>query len=137
MSRRKVGYSSAAELIVRDWLSEYKCEFNNRSILKAPSGHWMELDLYLPEEHFAVECDGEHYHQESDMSYNKWQLIVRGKKPEYTKNLPKWKGYAKWKDDHCAEQGIKLIHVVSEDVLEHPEETKAYIFEELEKWKSI
>lgn len=128
-------YHSRAEDVVKEWLTGYLVEENNRKIIKAPSGHWMELDLYLPEESFAVEVNGERYHEESNLTYNKWQVALRGRDPKKYVGLKKWAGYHSWKEDQCMSKGIKLIFVVAEDVIDFPEQTKAYIFKQLKLWQ--
>lgn len=130
-------FRSYAEDVVVDWLKSagYNVIENDRKHIKSPSGTHMELDVFLPDCMFAVECDGIHYHQEKPgLSYNKWQLMTRGTDPNH---LPLWEGYHKWKDSRCADQGIKCIHVSSELVTMKPDEAKAYIFEELDAWNKL
>lgn len=131
-------YTSRAEGMVAYWLKDYEIERNIRGIIKSPSGTNMELDIYLPEEQFAVECDGCMFHEEDpNLTYNKWQLKMRGKSKEERTKSKKWAGYHKWKDDRCAEKGIRVLHVQSESVTDFPEETRAYILSELQKWKEL
>lgn len=95
----KSSYESVFENEVREYIkSIYHGRVQKvRGIIKAPSGHPMELDIYLPELGLAVECNGEVWHRES------------GSSDEYGR--VKFEGYHTYKEEKCREQGIDLVTI--------------------------
>lgn len=73
----------------------------NRSILNGK-----ELDIYIPERHFAIEYNGLYWHSEA-----------MGK--------DKWYHYNKWKE--CKQQGIQLFTVWEDDYARNPDLIKRMI----------
>jgi hypothetical protein len=82
-----------------------KIIFNDRTILKGNK----ELDIYLPEDHLAIEFDGLYWHSEE---------ASNGK-------CNKWYHYNKTKE--CEDKGIRLLHIFEDDWENHNKQIKSKI----------
>lgn len=72
---------------------EYEC--NNRSILGG-----QELDIYIPSKKIAIECNGVFWHSEA-----------------FKKN----RNYHRKKFEGCLKQGIQLLTIWEDQIIEHPD----------------
>lgn len=76
---------------------------NVRNLVKAPSGRYFELDLYLPDYKVAVEVNGLYFHS-----------IQYIESPE--SHAGYGKEYHKVKQEACANLGIRLIHLFEDSL---------------------
>ena len=96
------------ELFVRNLLDEYNVEYktNIRDII-AP----YELDIYIPSKKIAIECNGLYWHSSKDKKYhsNKYNL--------------------------CAQQGIQLLTLWEDQIINKPKIIKSIILSKLGIYK--
>lgn len=93
-----------------------KVEENNRKIVKGNGKHFKEIDIYCPEEKFAIEYNGliwhsEKYSKDSDYHYNK--------------------------STECAKLGIDLLHIWGDKYINNKEIYYSIIKEKLNLTENI
>ena len=93
------------ELFVRDILdrNNIKYETNNRKVLSGK-----ELDIYIPDHKIAIECNGIYWHslKEPKYHFNKW--------------------------NQCKEQGIQLLTIWEDQIINKPEIIRNIILSKLD-----
>ena len=98
---------SKEEKELYDYISSIvNCECISSFHVVKDGKYLFELDIYIPELHFAIEFDGLFWHNERS-----------GKKSEY--HL--------WKTKECEKMGIKLIHIFEDEWMFHKEAVKDYL----------
>lgn len=93
---------SNQELIIRSWLDEWGIAYitNDRTIISP-----RELDIYIPSLNIAIECNGCYWHSD----------------------LEKPKNYHVKKFEDCATQGIQLIQIWEDWMVNKPEIVKSFL----------
>ena len=98
------GTGTSLELFIRSILDDHKINYetNNRTILDGK-----ELDLYLPDHKLAIECNGVYWHSLKEPKYH----------------------FNKWKQ--CKEQGIQLLTIWEDQIINKPEIIKNIVLSKL------
>lgn len=96
------------ELFIQQLLDEYNIEYetNNRTILRGK-----ELDIYIPSHKLAIECNGVYWHSLKEPMYH----------------------HRKWID--CKEQGIQLLTLWEDQIINQSEIVKGIILSKLGIYK--
>lgn len=92
-----ISYNSGKEIFLMKFFDDLGIKYiaNDRNIIKP-----FELDLYFPDYNIAIEINGIYFHSEQS-----------GKPKDYHKH----------KTELCEEQGIQLIHIWEDDLINHKE----------------
>ena len=98
------GKGTSIELFIRNILDIYNIHYieNDRKILKGK-----ELDIYIPEHKLAIECNGIYWHS------------IQHKKSNKICHFNKWK--------ECKNQGIQLLTIWEDQIINKPEIVKGII----------
>ena len=83
---------------IRTFYNNKLIENNRNIILNEHSGHYLELDIYLPDINLAIEFNGTYYHSDE---------FIRRSRIGFNNA----KEYHNYKTDKCKEKNIKLIHI--------------------------
>ena len=99
--------NTTIEIFIKLILDQYEIEYktNDRSAIKP-----LELDIYIPSKKLAIECNGVYWHNINN-------------------NLTKEYHYNKF--IKCQEQGIQLISIWEDQVINNPEKVKSIILSKL------
>ena len=114
------GYSLAEKEIVEfiKTFYNYKIEENNRNIiLNEYSGHYLEIDIYLPDIKLAIEFNGIYWHSDESVSKRIGFNSI--------------KEYHQYKTNKCEEQGIKLLHIDEQEWLNNKNSVLTFIEENI------
>ncbi len=100
---------TSLELFVRNVLDEYDVEYvsNDRDVLEG-----LELDIYIPSKHIAIECNGIYWHSINGPS-------SKGKLDHFVK----------WAT--CKEKGIQLLTFWEDQIIRKPNIVKSIILSKL------
>lgn len=103
---------SKQEKEVVDWLKPFVPSLieNTRTVIPP-----QELDIYIPDHKLAIEFDGIHWHSDKYID-NDYHLM---------------------KTQQCAEKGVQLIHIFSNEWNHHPDIVKSIILNKLHKTPNI